>query len=119
MLTTSQLVRKSAEERNAASVMLDVLASRSCGRDRRRSAENQRTHAVLAANTAGRAKVVVREDATKNGAWAWGPGCARGFVETRERRVSLRFFNTVGRARSCSKTCGASGSRVRSFHKSH
>ena len=28
--------------------------------------------AVLAANTAGRAKVIVREDATKNGAWAWG-----------------------------------------------
>ena len=28
-------------------------------------------HAVLAANTAGRAKVIVREDTTKNGAWAW------------------------------------------------
>ena len=28
-------------------------------------------YAVLVANTAGRAKVIVREDATKNGAWAW------------------------------------------------
>ena len=27
--------------------------------------------AVRAANTAGRVKVIVREDATKNGAWAW------------------------------------------------
>ena len=28
-------------------------------------------YAVLAANTARRAKVIEREDATKNGAWAW------------------------------------------------
>ena len=28
-------------------------------------------HTVLAANTAGRAKVIAREDTTKNGAWAW------------------------------------------------
>ena len=28
-------------------------------------------YAVLAATTAGRAKVIVREDATKHGAWAW------------------------------------------------
>ena len=71
VLTMSQLVGKLAEERNAAWVMLDC--SRGCGRDRHRSAENQWTkvlYAVLAANTAGRTKVIVREDATKNGAWA-------------------------------------------------
>ena len=28
-------------------------------------------YAMLAANTAGRTKVIVREDNTKNGSWAW------------------------------------------------
>ena len=62
--------------------------------------------------------MIVREDATKSG--GLGPGCARSLVETRERRVSQKCFNTSGRARSRSKMCGASGSRrSRSFHKSH
>ena len=39
VLTMSQLVGKSPEERNAASVMLDILA----GRDRHRRAKAQRT----------------------------------------------------------------------------
>ena len=81
VLTMSQLVGKSAEERNAASVMLDILA----GTKNKTAAEvavevvteaprvsgQKVLYAVLAANTAGRAKVIVREDATKNGAWAW------------------------------------------------
>ena len=80
-LTMSQLFGKSAEERNAASVMLDILA----GTKNKTAAEvavqivteaprtsgQKVLYAVLAANTAGRANVVVREDATKNGAWAW------------------------------------------------
>ena len=55
-------------------------------------------YAVLAANTAVRAKVIVREENTKNG------GSEKGLVETRVRRVSQKCFNTVGRARSRSKT---------------
>ena len=44
----------------------------------------------------------------------------RGSVENRVRRVSQKCFNTVGRARSRSKTCGANGSRKsRSVHKGH
>ena len=46
VLTMSQLVAKSAEERYAALVMLDILAgtkSRGCGSGRLRSAENQWT----------------------------------------------------------------------------
>ena len=81
VLTMSQLAGKSAEERNAASVMLDILA-----RTKNKIAawvavevltEPPRIigqtvlYAVSAANTAGRAKVIVREDATKNGARAW------------------------------------------------
>ena len=74
----SQLVGKSAEDRNAASVMLHILA----GAKNKTPAEvaveivteapaisgQKALYAVLAADTAGRAKVIVREDATKNGA---------------------------------------------------
>ena len=80
VLTMSQLVGKSAEERNAATVMLDILA----GAKNKTAAEVAAEIvteastlsgqlvlcAVLAANTAGRSKVIVREDTTKNGAWA-------------------------------------------------
>ena len=80
VLTFPQLVGKSAEERNAASVMLEILAI-----TKNKTAEvatevvidasllsGQRVlYAVLAANTAGRANVIVREDNTKNEAWAW------------------------------------------------
>ena len=81
LLTMSQLVGKSAEERNAASVMLDILA----GTKNRTAAEvagevvtdpakvsgQNVLYAVLAANTAGRARKTVREDNTKDGARAW------------------------------------------------
>ena len=81
MLAMSQLVGKSAEERNAASVMLDILA----GTKNKTAAEvaaevvteapnvsgQKVLYAVLAANNAGRARMIVREDNTKNGAWAW------------------------------------------------
>ena len=81
MLTTSQLFGKSAEERNVASVMLDILA----GTKNKTAAEvaaevvteppkvngQKVLHAVLAANTAGRARMIVREDNTKHGAWSW------------------------------------------------
>ena len=125
MLTMSQLVGMSAEERNSALVMLDILA----GTKNKTAAEvavevvteaprisgQKVLYAVRAANTAGRAKVIVRADAH-----GLGLGCARGLVETRRRRVSQKNFNTIGRARSRSKTCGASGSRrSRSFHKGH
>ena len=81
MLTMSQLVGKSAEERNAASVMLDILAGTRNGSAAEVAAEivthaakvsgQKVLYAVLAANTAGRARMIVREDNTKNGAWAW------------------------------------------------
>ena len=129
MLTMSQLVGKSAEERKVPSVMLDILA----GTKNKTAAEvavevvteapringQKVLYAVLAANTAGRAKVIVRENATKNGACAWARLRER-FGRDSVRRVSQKYFNTVGRARSRSKTCGACGSkRSRSFHKGH
>ena len=62
MLTMSQLVGKSAEERNAASVMLEILAgtkNRTAAEaaaevvtDRQRSVDKKVLYAVLAANTA-------------------------------------------------------------------
>ena len=80
VFAVSQLVGTSAEERNAASVMLDILT----GTMNKTAAEvavgvvteaprtgQKVPYAVLAANTAGRTKVIVRENATKTGAWAW------------------------------------------------
>ena len=80
VLTLSQLCGKSAEERIAAAVMLEIIA----GTKNKTAAEvpaevvtdatrnGQRVlYAVLAANTARRARVIVREHNTKNGAWAW------------------------------------------------
>ena len=92
-LTMSQLAGKSAEERNAASVMLDILA----GTKNNTAAEvagevvteaprisGQKVLSVVrAATTAGRAKVIVREDATKNRAWAWA-------------RLRERFWSRLG-----------------------
>ena len=82
VLTLSQLVGKSAEERNAAAVVLDILV----GTKNKTAAEvaaevvtdatrNRQgvLYAVLAANTAGRTNVIVRDDNTKNGAWAQSP----------------------------------------------
>ena len=77
----SQLVGKSADERNAASVMLVSLA----GTKNKTAAEvaveivteaprisgQKVLYAVLAANTDGRDKGIVREHAPKNGACAW------------------------------------------------
>ena len=108
----SQLVGKSAEKRNAASVMLDILA----GTKHKTAAElavevvteaqrisgQKVLYAVLAANTAGRVKVIVREEATNNGAWARAKlreryGRGSGATSFRE------LFNTAGRARSRSE----------------
>ena len=85
--------------------------SRGCGRHRHRRAKTQwaksAVNAVLAANTAR----------MEHGL---GRGCAKSLVETRVRRVSQKCFDTVGRTRSRSKTCGASGSRrSRRFHMGH
>ena len=125
----SQLVGKSAEERNAASVMLDILA----GTKNKTAAEvavevvteaqrisgQKVLYAVLAANTAGRVKVIVREDATNNGAWAWA-NLRERFGRGSGATSFTEVFKKAGRARSRSKTCGASGSRRSpSFHKDH
>ena len=81
VLTMSQLVGKSAEERNAASAVLDIFA----GTKNKNAAEvagevvtdapklsgQKKLQAVLAATTAGGARVIVREGNTKNGACAW------------------------------------------------
>ena len=126
ILTMSQLVGKSAEERNVASVMLDILDGTKIMTAAEVAAEvvteapkvsgQKVLCAVLAENTAERARMIVREDNTKNG--SMGSGCETGLVETLVRRVSQKCFNTVGPARSRSKTCGAIGSRKsRSFHQ--
>ena len=81
VLTMSQLIGKSAEERNAGlgdaghpCWYQEQDCSRVYGRDRHSRAKTQWTkRAVRAANTSGRAKVIVREDnTTKNEAWASG-----------------------------------------------
>ena len=80
VLTLSQLVGKSAEECNAAAVMLEILAGTKNKTATEVAAEvvtdatrngQSLLYAVLAANTTGRARVNGREDNTKNGAWAW------------------------------------------------
>ena len=81
VLTMSRLVRKSARERNAAGHSCryqEQHCTRGCGWDR----------AVLAASTAGRAKVIVREYTTKNGAWAWAK--LREAVRRRVARVGKK-----------------------------
>ena len=129
VLTLLQLVVKSAEEHNAASVMLDILADTKnktaaevaveIVTEAPRISGQKVLYAALAANTAARAKVIVREDATKNGAWAWDRLRER-FGRDSGVTSSQMCFDTVGRARSRSKTCGASGSRrCRRFHKGH
>ena len=78
--TMSQLVRKSAEERNAASVTLGILVgnkSKTAARlveivtDAPKLSGQKVPYEVLAADTDGRATVIVSEDNTKNGTWAW------------------------------------------------
>ena len=70
-------------------------------------------YVVPAVNTAGRAKMIVCEDTTKNGAWA-----LREKDRPRAQQVSQRCLSTVGQGRSRSKRCGASGSRrSQNFHK--
>ena len=69
------MVGQSAEERNAASVTLKNKTAAEVAVDAAieapRISGQKVLYAVLAANTAGRARMIVREDATKNGAWAW------------------------------------------------
>ena len=70
-----------AEVRNAASGMLDILAgtknktaaevSVEIGTDAPKLGGLKVLYTMLAANTAGRAQVIVREDAKKNGSWTW------------------------------------------------
>ena len=103
VLTMSKLVGKSGEERNAASVMLDILActkSKTAAEvaveivtDAPKLSGQEVLYGVLAANIARRAKVIVREDDTKNGSWAWARLRER-FGQTRVRRVSQKCFNT-------------------------
>ena len=50
----------------------------------------------IAANTVGRAKVSVREDAAKNGAWAWARLRERFGRDSGATRVSQKCFDTVG-----------------------
>ena len=81
VLTISQLVGKPAEERNAASVNLGILASTrnktaaevasAAITDPSRLSGQKGLYAVLAAKTSGRAEEIVRGDKTKNGACAW------------------------------------------------
>ena len=83
VLTMSQLVGKSAEDRNAASVMLDILAGTKnktaadvaveIVTDAQKLSGQKVLYAVLAANIAGRAKVIVREDDKE---WCMGLGQA-------------------------------------------
>ena len=101
MLAMSQLVGKSAEERNAASVMLEKLA----GTKNKTAAEvaaevvtvapnvsgQKVLYAVLAANNAGRARMIVREDNTKNGAWAWARLRERFGRDEFHRGVSIQL----------------------------
>ena len=67
---------------------------------------------------AGRAKVIVREDTTKNGAWAWARLRERFGRDTGATIFTEVFQYSWQKERSRSKTCGATGSRrSRSFHK--
>ena len=95
--------------------------SRGFGRDRHRRAKNQWTkvlYAVLAANTARRAKMIVRGDATKNGAWAWTTLRER-FGRDSEATSFTEVFQYKWPSEK-PKTYGASGSRrSRSRHKGH
>ena len=72
----SQLVGKTAEDRNAASMMLDIFVG---SKDKTAAAVagtaitdtsrlSRQKYAVLAANTGGRAREILREGVTKNGA---------------------------------------------------
>ena len=121
----SRLVGKSAEERNAASVMLDILA----GTKSKAAAEvvveivteaprisgRKLLYAVLAADTAGRAKVIVREDATKNGAWA-GTRFGRDSGATSFTEVSIQLAEREAVRRRVARV----GQKMsRNLHKSH
>ena len=85
MLTMSQLVGKSAEERNAASVMLDILAGTKA---RLQQSLRQKSSQKRQRSVAGRTRMIVREDGL-------GPSCEKSLVETPVRRVSQKCFNTV------------------------
>ena len=120
-LTLSQLCGKSAEKRIAAAVMLEILP----GAKNKTAAEvadatrnGQRVlYAVLAAITAGRARVNVREDSTKNRAWAWARLRER-FGRVIGATSFTELFQYSWPSENRSKMCGASGStRSQSFHK--
>ena len=66
-------------------------------------------YAVLAATTAGRAKVIVREDATKHGAWAWAWLRERFGRDSEAASFTEVFSIQLAERERFSKTCGASG----------
>ena len=96
VLTLSQLVGKSAEERNAAAVLLDILVgtknktAAEVATDATRNRQGV-LYAVLATNTAGRANVIVRDENTKNGAWAQSPPEAGHPLESAARVKKLAY----------------------------
>ena len=98
MLTMLQLVGKSAEERNAASVMLDILA----GTKNRTAAEVAAEVVTDAAKVSGQQ---VHEDVTKRGAWAWArlrgrfgrDSGATSFTEAQYSWPSEKAFDDVWR----------------------
>ena len=113
----SWLVWKSVEERNAASVMLDILA----GTKNKTAAEVaaevvteaarvsglEVLYAVLAATSAGRAKVIVREDAAAREVWSrlWGDEFHRSVSKQwAEREVVQRRVARVGQERLVAST---------------
>ena len=93
-LTLTQLTGRSVEERSAATLMIAVIdgtdgktvheVAAMVYNDARDKEASRVLFTVLAANTAGRARAIVRDDAgTHSGAWAWA-------------KLRERFSNTQG-----------------------
>ena len=93
-LTLTQLTGRSVEEKGAATLMITLIdgtdgktaheVAAMVYNDARDKEASRVLFTVLAANTAGRARAIVRDDAgTRNGAWAWA-------------KLRERFSNTQG-----------------------
>ena len=93
-LTLTQLTGRSVEEKGAATLMIALIGGTEgktvheveamVNNDARDKEASRVLFTVLAANTAGRARAIVRDDAGKrNGAWAWA-------------KLRERFSNTQG-----------------------
>ena len=70
-------------------------SSRGCSRDSHGRVRGSIARRCCTPCSAGRAKMIVGEDTTKNGAWA-GPDCARGSAELWSNKASLRCSSTLG-----------------------